>query len=134
VVVNDELSIDRMRQEIMSLAIPASVQVVFIPHERVRQTCRQLSASAVPALVLFADCGDVVLAVGQGLAIPVLNVGNLHYSEGKRQICPHVAVDKRDIDNFEILREKGVRFDFRSVPGDVPRCKKIPGYTPFDLP
>lgn len=117
IVANDELADNALRQQILSLAVPQRVKLSFV------------SVSGLPALlhatpsaqtfVLLADCRDAFRAFRQGVGMRALNVGNLQYAEGKRQIFPHVAVSDRDVETLVYLREHDVALDFRAVPLDT---------------
>lgn len=124
-VVNDELAEDPLRQEIMSLAAPDGLDIAF---SRVAETSRGLEAllrkltrgkvGASEVMVLFGNCPDARAAFEEGLAFAKLNVGNLHYGPGKRQLCDHVAVDDDDRSCLTFFHQRGVSLDFRCVPGD----------------
>lgn len=120
IVANDELAGDALRQEIMSLAIPNDVTVVFSRIEGLIQSWARLSKNGRPdVLILFSNCQDARRAHELGLAFEGLNIGNLHYSPGKKQICAHVAISGEDQSCLEYFSRKGVRLDFRSVPNDT---------------
>lgn len=120
VVVNDRLAKDALQQQIMQLAIPGRIKVSFISVADIQTLYSSLEAEGHGTLFLFADCADVMRVVEQGVPVPILNIGNMHYAPGKRQLCPHVAVSEDDLLCFEMLKQKGARLDFRSVPGDMP--------------
>ena len=121
VVANDDLAADELRQQIMQLAIPERVSVRFALVSEVRALyeamCKEGSASA---LFLVADCRDMERIREQGVAIPVLNIGNIHYAPGKEQICPHVSVSLEEKACLKKLEASGTVLDFRSVPNDSP--------------
>ncbi len=119
IVVNDELATDALRQEIMSLAIPNDVKVVFTKIDALADLlARHGAGNWADALVLFSSCPDARRAYEHGFAFEGLNIGNLHYSPGKRQICAHVALSSEDQSCIEFFSRKGVRLDFRCVPND----------------
>lgn len=118
VVVNDDLAADAIRQQIMMMAIPGRISVSFVPVAEAKALYDDVENRSVKALFLFAECGDVLRLLEQGVKISQLNVGNLHYAKGKRQICPHVAVSEQDLACFDSLKKRGVKLDFHSVPGD----------------
>lgn len=120
IVVNDALAGDALRQQIMQLAIPAHVDVHFIPVKQVRLVYNHMRQTARSSLFLLADCGDALRVIEEGVPVPVLNVGNMHYAEGKRRICVHVAVSETELSCLDGLRKRGVSLDFRCVPGDIP--------------
>lgn len=122
-VVNDAIAVDPLQQSIMSLAVPARVDIEFLP---VKTLAATLHATTQPdILILFADCQDARKAFEDGCIFKKLNIGNLHYASGKRQICVHVAVSPEDEKCLAFFRDKGVELDFRSVPNDKPRVDEF---------
>jgi PTS system mannose-specific IIB component len=118
VVVNDELAADHLRQEIMSLAIPAGVDIVFLSVPELAVYFTRTPLDMGEALILFSNCRDAQVAYEHGFDFPNLNLGNLHYAPGKRQVCPHVALSKEDESCLDFFRDHGVRLDYRCLPGD----------------
>ncbi len=47
-----------------------------------------------------------------------VNVGNLHYERGKREVSPTVFVDPDDEKIVRELEQKGVEVDIKAVPSD----------------
>ena len=55
-----------------------------------------------------------------------VNVGNMHFSQGKRQISKKVYVDDADMDDLKAIRDAGVEIYIQDVPGDIKeRIKEI---------
>ena len=122
-VVNDQLKNDPIQQEIISLAIPPGVEALFAEVEQAKELLKKYSRNNSTALVLFATCKDARRAYEGGLDFPSLNVGNLHYTPGKRQLCAHVALSSEDEDCLRYFKEHGVQLDFRCVPNDPVQVK-----------
>lgn len=118
IVGNDDLAQDEMQQEIMSLAIPRAVDGVFLSIDALAGDGRLKPGHRESTLLLFSTCLDVRRAFDKGLDLPVLNVGNLHYSSGKRQLSPSISLGPEDESCLRYLMEKGVELDFRCVPND----------------
>ena len=51
-----------------------------------------------------------------GVPIKKVNIGNMHMSEGKRQVATSVAVNDEDVAAFKELQELGVELEIRRVP------------------
>jgi len=117
IVVNDELAADSLRQEIVKLAIPQEVDIIFSSIEDslfyVKKRLNRLEESL---FILFAACEDARLAYEKGLDFDSLNLGNLHYGPGKKQVCAHIALSQEDISCLKFFTRKGVKLDFRCVP------------------
>jgi PTS system mannose-specific IIB component len=126
VVVNDEIAADPLRQEIMGLAIPRGVLARFFAvSEAARRLGQEPPGEEDPnVLVLFATCCDAQAAWEEGLAFMRLNIGNLHYGPGKRQICSHVALSEVDQACLAFFSRKGVKLDFRCVPSEPVQVEK----------
>jgi PTS system mannose-specific IIB component len=120
IVANDDLAHDILQQEIMSLAIPQTVDSTFVSVDEVQGVVAGSAGdSAEPeAIILFSSCADARRAFDSGFGFHVLNIGNVHYSPGKRQISPSVALSVEDESCLRHLNRKGVELDFRCVPND----------------
>ena len=118
VVVNDELAADDLRQQIMSIAIPLGVDIRFAEVSGVAALLRGKNFADADALVLFSSCQDARRAFDAGFAFTRLNLGNLHYGPGKKQICQHIALSKDDEECLWNLKERGVTLDYRCIPSD----------------
>ena len=119
VVADDQVAQDVLQQQIMSLAIPNGVHPAFIKvDDSGGFVARQMQAGAQNVLVLFSSCHDARRASERGLILTSLNVGNLHYSAGKKQVCAHVALSPEDESCLRFFRNKGVELDFRCVPNE----------------
>ncbi len=120
VVADDALAGDDLQQEIMSLAIPQTVESVFVSIEGLAAEVdrRRAENDSSAILILFANCPDAKRAHDCGFGFEVLNIGNVHYSPGKKQISPSVALSDDDESCLKQLAKKGVELDFRCVPND----------------
>lgn len=118
IVANDELATDILQQEIMSLAIPHTIASIFVSVEKLAETVEEHKGDASDTLVLFSSCADARRAFDHGFGFEMLNIGNVHYSPGKKQISPSVALSDEDEGCLKHLSRKGVELDFRCVPND----------------
>ena len=82
-VANDEVSSNKMRQNLMNMAAPQGVATRYFSIQK---------------------------------PIKKLNIGNMHMSDGKRQVATSVAVDDTDVAAFKKLQELGVELSIQRVP------------------
>jgi PTS system mannose-specific IIB component len=118
IVVNDEMAADALRQEIVGLAVPTSVALHFCSIDEAQDCVVENQERDDDAIVLFSSCQDARRAYEQGLDFMILNLGNLHYAPGKRQVCANIALGKEDENCIEFFNAKGVKIDYRCVPSD----------------
>lgn len=120
IIANDAVADDLIQQEIMSLAIPQSIRVAFTAVKKVSSVFETMNGSA---LVLFATCKDARVAHEKGFTFDILNVGNIHYEPGKRQLSPSVALSVEEENCLRSFLSEGVTLDFRCVPNDPVQVK-----------
>lgn len=56
--------------------------------------------------------------VDAGVPLKDVNVGNMHFSEGKRALSKKVYVNDEDMDDLKYLAGKGLNVYIQDVPGD----------------
>uniref|UniRef100_UPI0028E1CF4C PTS galactosamine transporter subunit IIB n=1 Tax=uncultured Clostridium sp. TaxID=59620 RepID=UPI0028E1CF4C len=54
-----------------------------------------------------------------GVPIKEVNVGNMHFDKGKRQISKKVYVDDNDMEDLKAIRDMGVDIYIQDVPGGM---------------
>ena len=77
--------------------------------------------NAAPEQKIFIVCRtpkDVRRLVEAGVDLKEVNVGNMHFSEGKRALTKKVYVDDEDMDDLKYLVSKGINVYAQDVPGD----------------
>ena len=118
VVANDQLAEDELRKELLRMAVPTGVGILFFSVQQAADQVTELGLRQTTAdiFVLFASCEDAKRAFISGLKFTFLNVGNIHYSQGKKQVCDHIALGQEDISCLRYLQEQGVKLDFRCLP------------------
>lgn len=123
VVANDAMAADDLQQQIASLAIPARIDVSFLPINTVQAFVTRNTEKLQDTLVLVENCSDAKRIREAGFMFETLNIGNLHYSPGKKQICNHVALSEEDEACLRYFGRQSVTLDFRCVPNDPVQIK-----------
>jgi mannose/fructose/sorbose-specific phosphotransferase system IIB component len=117
VVVNDEIAKNTMRRTLMEMAVPSGLKVAFQTVEEAAKACA--GGGAESSLLLFVGPADVLDFAQKGGPVTTVNVGGMHFGEGKRQVSKTVCVDEADVAAFQGLKGRGVELEVRAVPGDV---------------
>jgi PTS system mannose-specific IIB component len=127
VVGNEELAQDPLQQEIIKLAVPQGVEISFVPISDILEQISKIQNNrhSREIFLLFNNCEDAKLAFESGVDLKALNIGNLHYAPGKKQICDHIALSQKDMQCLRFFQEKGVKLDFRCVPNIQVQVKSI---------
>ncbi|MBN1881788.1 MAG: PTS sugar transporter subunit IIB [Deltaproteobacteria bacterium] len=117
-VVDDEVAGDLLRRTVMQMAVPSSISVSFETVQDAVSQYKQNGFQGRKMMLLFSKLDDAVNAFRNGLNFNALNLGNMHYCEGKVQVCANICLDSDDLTRIMYLEKMGVYIDSRSVPGE----------------
>lgn len=119
VVADDETAQDELTQRLMTVTAKSSgVGIRFFSIEKTAA----IIDKAAPSQKIFIICKtpkDVRRLVDAGVEIKEVNVGNMHYADGKHQLTAKVYVDDQDMKDLKYLASKGIHVYAQDVPGDT---------------
>ena len=118
VVADDEAAHSPLIRAAMGLAVQPQVEVEIKPLQEVDFAA--ISGDAVRTLLLLRNIQDVVAAGGRGLRVQTINLGNVHFEAGRRQVSPSVFLSRADLDRLKMLAAAGAEVEARAVPSDRP--------------
>jgi len=116
-VANDEVASDTMQQNLMEMVLADTASARFFTLEKTIDVIGK-AAPHQKILLVVKTPQDVLTLVEGGVPIRELNVGNMHFAEGKKQISPTVSVDENDIATFNKLNDLGVKMEIRGIPNE----------------
>lgn len=124
-VANDQVAEDSVQQSLMDMAAPNTVDTRYFS---IQKTIDVISLAADDQLILLVlkTPQDVLRLVEGGVPINKVNIGNMHFSEGKKQVTSTVSIDEDDSKIFRRLHDLGVELEIRRVPDE--RAKDILQY------
>lgn len=116
VVVDDEVSKDTLQQQLMSITAKSSgIDIRFFSVEKAIATINK--ASAKQKLFIIVRTPDTVVRLLEGgIKLEKVNVGNMHFSEGKTKMSTKVYVDDKDREDFEKIKKHGTYIFIQDVP------------------
>ena len=118
VVADDTVANEPMQQTLMGVTAKSSgAGIRFFTIEKTAA----IIGNAAPEQKIFIVCRtpkQVRLLVEKGVNLKDVNVGNMHYSEGKRSLTKKVYVNDEDMDDLKFLASQGVNVYVQDVPGD----------------
>lgn len=118
VVADDEASDSPLIRAAMGLAVSGTIEVQI---ERLSEVdFEKLKADGVKTLVLLRDVKQVVEGQARGLSVDHLNLGNVHFSTGRKQVSPSVFLSDEEVAKLKDLVEHGTEVEVRAVPSDRP--------------
>ena len=119
VVVDDIAANDKIQQQLMTMTAESSgVGIRFFSIEKTIKVI----GKAAPSQKIFLVCKTpetVRKLVDGGVPLKEVNVGNMHFSDGKRQLTKKVFVDDKDVEDLKYIESKGLDVYIQDTPGDL---------------
>jgi mannose/fructose/sorbose-specific phosphotransferase system IIB component len=117
-VVSDYVAKDKMQQILLNMAAPGSIKVTSFS---VEDAAHKLSGSAYKdskILVLLSTPKDALALLQLGVKFDSINVGGMHFAQGKTQLLRNLSVNREDIESFKKISAMGVELEGRVLPTD----------------
>lgn len=119
VVVDDYAASDVVQQQLMTMtADNAGVGIRFFTIDKTIDVIHRASADQK----IFLICKTPAVArqlMDGGVPIKQLNVGNMHFAEGKQPLTNKVYVDESDLEHLKYIEQKGAYVFIQDTPGDI---------------
>lgn len=117
-VANDEVANSELQQELMAAtAENSNVGIRFWTLEKTIKTIHK-AAPRQKIFIVIKTPEDALTLVKGGVPIKAVNLGNMHYSNGKTQISKKVFVDQKDRDAINQLIAQDVEVFIQDTPDD----------------
>lgn len=73
-------------------------------------------------LLLCKDPTAFARIVQGGIKLPEINIGNMHFHEGRVMVNKYINVNKKDMEAFHILKEHGSSCTVQHMPESSKKC------------
>lgn len=117
VVANDAVSTDPVQQSLMEMVLTESIGIRFFSIEKTINVIDKAAPHQKIFLVIKTP-QDALKLVQGGVKINKINVGNMHFSEDKKQIHKLVSVTDDDIKTFLELNKLGIELEIKGIPNE----------------
>lgn len=117
VVADDDAADNELQQSLM--AVTAKSSGVAIRFFTIRHTADviDMAAPEQKIFVVVKTPADARRLVELGVHLKEVNVGNMHFAPGKRELTKKVYVDDVDLENLHYLAASGADVYCQDVPG-----------------
>lgn len=117
-VADDEAAQSPLVRAAMGLAVPGNVEVVIQPLQGM--DFATLAQDPVKSLLLVREVGGAVTAVARGVGPAKVQLGNVHFVSGRKQLTASVFLSPTELAQLKMLAEQGCTIEARAVPGEKP--------------
>lgn len=129
IVANDEAATDPLQKSSLRMAAPSSMRLSVLGVEAAAKNIQSGKYGKQRLFLLFKNPKDVLRFIEAQGPIKTVNVGNMSYKEGAREVTKSIQVLPEEEQIFEIIASKGVTVTAQLVPNDpvVDFMKKLRG-------
>lgn len=129
IVDNDEAATDPLQKSSLRMAAPSSMRLSVLGVEAAAKNIQSGKYGKQRLFLLFKNPKDVLRFIEAQGPIKTVNVGNMSYKEGAREVTKSIQVLPEEEQIFETIASKGVTVTAQLVPNDpvVDFMKKIRG-------
>lgn len=117
-VVNDKVAGDTMQKVLLGMAVPGNLKLSVLTIADATVKLKMDIPDDDRLMVLLNSPTDALELVKRGVQVKSINVGGIHFCEGKKQILKAVCVDMVDIQALYELDHCGIELEGRIVPTD----------------
>ena len=121
-VVDDMASSDEIQKMALKMAVPAGVKLSILPVARAVERLNDPTAYVGERVfIVFRGTKTLKEAVELGAPITQVTVGNMSNKMDSTRVYHTVCVTPTDIEAFNAMNAKGVKFTAQMVPSDEPK-------------
>lgn len=118
IVANDEAAADPLQKSSLRMAAPTSMRLSVLPVAEAAENIQKGKYGKQRLFLLFKNPTDVLRYLEAGGMLKTVNVGNMSYKEGAREVTKSIQVLKEEEQVFEVITSKGVKITAQLVPND----------------
>jgi PTS system mannose-specific IIB component/fructoselysine and glucoselysine-specific PTS system IIB component len=123
VVVDDELAGSLWEQELYCLGVPAEIEARFLTVDQVRADLATWKTDPRRTIVLVRDVATAArVAEGGGLKGEEVNLGGIHFAEGRARILPYLHLRAEEMEQLRSIAATGAQVSAR----DLPAARRVP--------
>ena len=118
IVINDEAAADTLQKSSLRMAAPTSMRLSVLPVESAAKNIRSGKYGKQRLFLVFKNPTDILRYLKAGGKLTHVNVGNMSYKEGSKDITKSIKVLDEEIDVFESIAAMDINVTAQLVPND----------------
>lgn len=118
IVVSDEVAKDEIRSTLLKQVAPPGVTAHVVGVDKMARVYNNPKYANERVMLLFTNPTDVLRLSEDGIPFTSINVGGMAYTQGKIQVTNAICLNKKDIEAFKALNDKGIELEARKVSND----------------
>lgn len=119
IVADDLVAEDNLQQQLMGVTAKSSgAGIRFFTLQKTIDIINK-AADHQKIFIVVRTPAEVRKLIEGGVPIREVNVGNMHFNKGKKQLSKKVYVDDKDLEDLRAIKNMGVDVYIQDVPGEI---------------
>ncbi len=120
VLVNDDVASTEWKRELYSTTDTMGARIDVLGIESFLERLAGAEWQEEDAILVVNSAADLLALMRGGLSTESVNVGGMHFTEGKREVLQYVYVDDDDVRDLLDISDRGAALEARDVPQSEP--------------
>ncbi len=116
-VADDIVAADEWEKKLYISAVPPDMKISILPLRGAVEQLNNGIFDSETVILLVRSPKDALRLIELGLGSDEINVGGMHFSEGKERILDNVYVDEEDRHALREMVKLGITLEARALPG-----------------
>lgn len=118
VVIDDEISKDKMRKNILKFAAPEDMKISILSAEKAVEVWNKNQFGNLNVFVLFKDINMIRKCKDMGLVFSDISLGQMSIINDRQQIYKQLGMNKQESQTVLDLEKEGIHIYFQMIPTD----------------
>ncbi|RMF58849.1 MAG: PTS mannose/fructose/sorbose transporter subunit IIB [Calditrichaeota bacterium] len=122
IVGNDHIAQNEWEKNLLLMAASESVDTQVLTLLQTLEYIKSHLNDSELSMILIKAVDDFTYLCNEGLTpeqLPEINIGGIHYTEGREEILPYLFLNTDEIQQFRSLIQKGFVFYCQDVPNSA---------------
>jgi mannose/fructose/N-acetylgalactosamine-specific phosphotransferase system component IIB len=117
-VADDLMAVEQDYVPLLRMGLPPEVELVVAGVDESVRILKESSSDKKKCILLVRTPAEALRIVEAGISVSEINVGGMHFAEGKRRLLHYVYVDDADVRTLRKLSSTGMSLTAQDVPGN----------------
>ncbi|MBN2070638.1 MAG: PTS sugar transporter subunit IIB [Candidatus Krumholzibacteriota bacterium] len=118
IVADDEVAADKWESDLYLLAAPPGVKISLVTLVEAVDQFNGAVFDSERVILLVRNPASAFRLIKLGLGVGEVNVGGMHYHDGKEKILDNIYIDDEDRKALREMVKLGITLDARALPDD----------------
>ncbi len=120
ILCDDSVAENEWEKELYLSSVPENLKAQVFSTKELAQSLKNGKTDFQKTIILVNSPFVIEKLVDLGASIDKVNVGGIHFKEGRKEFLPYLFLNQEEIDAFERLIARGIQFYCQDVPSARP--------------